>query len=161
MMIALSIALLMAAQAGEPSTWVVQDQVSALDQRRTYAAGQQSIDPVLNSVGLPAKAMLAISCQERGPMIAISWPTYLGDGPIPVAWGVDGGEVRTWSFSVVDRSIAYLEGHRTLGRFADPVSGGDKMTVRVTGYADEQEASFDLNGVADVIANVREACPSR
>ena len=156
----ISTLLVVAALQVAPVHWTITDTTSALDGRRTYAAGVQSDTPVLNGIGRPTKASLVIGCINNARQVIIDWPKYLGRDETRVSWKIDQGEIRTETFGVMGRTSAVLSG-RSADRFFAAMRTGGHLVVRVNSYEDQQETTFDLVGAGDVVDATEAACPAR
>lgn len=161
----MTFAAIMAMQAAAPvpavdaNGWMQDETTSALDGAKTYLAIKAADAPVLNAAGLPDQAMLGVACRSDGvPAVSLAWPAFLGVGEVWVDAAVDGGPVRKWTFDVRSNT-AFFSGTGNARRFSQAVRGGSKITVRVHGYNNTQEATFDLAGVQDVLNRARQRCP--
>ena len=152
-MIGLTLAL-----ALQASPWLVSDTTSALDGERSFIAGVESSSTVLNQIGRPEKAMLAVSCADGRRSVVLQWPTYLGRDEVPVTWKIGDGEVRTDRFSVMSATSARLTGPAA-DRIIAAMAAEGSAVVRVRAYQNEQEASFELAGADAPLARLADACP--
>lgn len=151
--------LLALALALQTSPWLVDDVTSPIDGKRSFIAGVESTTTVLNTIGRPEKAMLAVSCADGRRRVVLQWPAFLGRDEVQVTWKVNDGDVRTDRFSVADGTSAVLSG-RGADRFLSSMSNEGQAFIRVRGYRDEQETTFDLKGAAAPLATLQEACPA-
>lgn len=143
------------ALASDP--WVVLDEVSPVDGRRTYIAGVEAQAPVPNDAGRPEMPMLAFGCVDQRLSVTITWPAYLGRDEVRVEWRAGSGEPTKTVFQAVGGEVAMLQDHAA-DRFMDQVRGADRVAVRVTGYRQQSEAVFMIPGAAERIDRAREVC---
>lgn len=140
------------------SPWTVLDSTSQLDGRRSYTAGVESSNDIGNAIGRPAKAMLAMSCENGHRRVFIAWPRYLGRDEVQVAWKFDDGEIQRRAFEIPSGGrMAFLSGGAA-DRFLVEMAAAGRVVVQVGGTS---EAVFETPGAADHVATVRAACPGR
>jgi hypothetical protein len=140
-----------------PDPWVVIDEVSPVDGRRTYIAGVEAQAPVGNDAGRPETPMLAFGCIDQRLSVTITWPAYLGRDEVRVEWRAGSGEPTETVFQAVGGEVAMLQDFPA-ERFMDQVRGADRVAVRVTGYRQQSEAVFMTPDVALQIDRAREVC---
>lgn len=151
---ALTIAVLLHL-ASDP--WVVIDEASAIDGRRTYIAGIEAQAPVANEAGRPELPMLAFGCIDQRLTVTLTWPAYLGRDEVQVDWRAGVDEPRTTQFQSVGGEVAMLQ-DRPAERFMEQVRGVDQVAVRVTGYRQQSEAVFEIPGASAKIDRARDVC---
>lgn len=147
-------------QSAAPGAWLVDDETSALDGKRSVMIGVESETPLLNAINRPEKAMLSISCIDGKRGVTIIWPTYLGNDEAYVDWKIGDGEIRSEPFYVRGTKVATITG-RSADRFLGEMGAEGRAVLRVNAYRNVQEATFDLTGAGAQLATVREACPDR
>lgn len=147
-------------QSAAPGAWLVDDDTSALDGKRSVMIGVESETPLLNAINRPEKAMLSISCIDGKRGVTIIWPTYLGNDEAYVDWKIGDGEIRSEPFYVRGTKVATITG-RSADRFLGEMGTEGRAVLRVNAYRNVQEATFDLTGAGAQLATVREACPDR
>lgn len=142
----------------QSSPWLVIDETSQLDGRRSFTAGLQSTNDVPNVLGRPDKAMLAFSCENGRRRVFVSWPRYLGRDEVSVAWKFDDGQIQRRQFEIPSSGRVALISGGPADRFLDEVAGAQRVVVQVGGTS---EAIFDTPGAAAQVQAVRAACPAR
>ncbi len=140
-----------------PDPWVIIDEVSPLDGRKTYLAAVESVAPVANNAGRDEMPMLAFGCVDRRLTVTITWPAYLGRDEARVEWRAGDGPVRTTQFRAVGGEVAMLQG-RGAEQFMAQARNADQVAVRVTGYRTQAEAVFLIPDASTRIDRAREVC---
>ena len=144
-----------------PDGWQEERRISKLTGRESYFAFKQSNETVLNGIGSPARATLALSCLGDKFMIGLNWPTYMGLDSVVIQTSIDRSPVRKWFFSLTRANLAFLDGHKNWAKFSDGALNGQTLAVRVNAYADAQEATFDLRGVDEVMGAASSLCAGK
>lgn len=162
--LALSLALIAAhgQEAPTPDAWHVEASRSPLDGRETYIAATLSQGDVLNAIGRPERAMLAVSCANGRLAVALSWPAFPGlNGAQVEASTGEGSRVHSWfwpSASAAPRAPLMFEGSGNWRRFSEATRGATTLHIRVRGIAGAQETSFALRDLADVMGEAQRRC---
>lgn len=154
-MIALTLAI--ALQAVGPA-WTIDRQVSAVDGRRSFIAGVESEGTVRNIRGAEQKAMFSVSCVDRRRSVGLVWPGFLGSGEVQVTWRIGDSAPRTDRFGAASGTNAVLNG-RAAERIIAAAHSGEMAQLRVQGFQNVQEASFDLSAGAEALAELDQTCP--
>ena len=144
-----------------PGAWVVTEQRSRLTDTVSYLAGVESSEPILNSIGLPQKAMVSVTCIGGERRVGITWPTYMGRDGVDISWKFDDGPVRSRVVTVLDGGSNALIDGRLADEFMDQIVASSELVVAVSAQRDRQEAVFALAGGAETVASVRRLCPGR
>lgn len=133
-----------------PDQWIVSDETSRMDGRRSYMAAVQSDG-----------AMLSLNCINGRRSVILLWSTYLGRDDVIARWKFDDGQVQERQIPVLTGGRnAMIEG-RVADRFLTEVAGAETVVVDVSGYSGRREVVFDVSGAAEVVATARAACPGR
>lgn len=146
------------ALALQTSGWLVNDTRSPLDGKRSFVAGVESVTPIRNMRGRDERAMLAVGCIDGRRRVMLQWPSFVGAGEVLVTWRIGVTEARTDRFAASTGTSAVLSG-RAADRMISAMNSGEVAYVRVQGYQDTQETSFDLSGASEHLTRLAEACP--
>jgi hypothetical protein len=152
------------ALAGAPGAWQISDQVSALDGKHTFAATLASTNTLTNFSGAPEAATLRVRCDHGDLAVDVLWPDFtsasrdLGDHS-SILWRTDAGKVAT---AEMQRDVTSLtafdaDARQLLARWR----GAAALIVRAPDQHGDQDATFDLSGLAQALAGAAEAgCPT-
>ena len=103
--------------------------------------------------------MLIVRCARGETEVFVSWNDYLGsDSLVPVSVRVDDGSVTDdfWYASTDNTATFYPDDEIT---FINRLSWAQRLVLQTTPYNEgPTTAVFDLAGMENAIANVREAC---
>ena len=146
-------------QTTAPTEWLIDDTTSALDQQRTYLAGWESDEPIINVIGRPEKAMLILTCAADRRKVALQWPAFLGRDQVYVDWKVGDGEIKRSTFYLMSGTSAQIQG-RDAETMLTAFRSEQPLAIRVHGRG-VQEATFSLAGAGQQIDVIEEACPAR
>lgn len=155
-----ALALTLALQTVTPVGWIVDDSTSALDGKRTFLAGRESDEPIINVVGQREKAMLALTCAASQRKVALQWPAFLGRDQVYVDWKVGDGEIKRTTFHLMSGTSAQVTG-RDADALLAAFRAEQPLVMRVHGSRSAQEATFDLEGAGAHVTTVEQACPVR
>lgn len=105
-----------------------------------------------------APVTLVLSCRDAESTVAIDWQNYLGGDDVPVTLRLDGGPgaKQLWAISPDGSRAAYPgDAMALIGR----LSAGHTLQARANPYGGHAiEATFELAGLAQAAAPLREAC---
>jgi hypothetical protein len=170
----LALAFLLAALASNAAkaaeivgAWTVTERTSPLTNITSVTATVESDEELQNQIDQPGKAVLVIKCNEMQLGFYVEWPRVLSHDDDSIflhlpettaSFKVDDGPIRTDSWVISDDGTA-------AGSFDDigspkliqMVVGGKRFVVRLSG----QDASFDIDGVNDVVSRIAAACRTR
>jgi type VI secretion system protein VasI len=131
------------------SKWKIDRKINPMDDTKSYVA-------VLPATG--DNAGLILRCQSGETEAYIGWMKYLGSGstPVTVRLGSGAPDTRSWTLSSDHRASFYPGNDR---QFMEDLAATDKLVAQVTPYGSSPiTAVFDLAGIGDVVAGVRETC---
>ncbi len=96
------------------------------------------------------------SCDAHGLGVSVLWPAFIqkefDENNVRVVWKLDDGPVQNSSWFANTKSVSLI-GNNAL-RWMTQVSKAKKMIIRVPDQYGGQEATFTLDGMADLVATV-------
>lgn len=146
--------------AAAPGEWIIRTSESALDKRSVTTVLLASDKPIINSVGQPKPAVLIFRCEQGKLMASLKWAGYVGSGVIPVQWRIDSDKVRTdqWQPLPGNYDTAILVYGPSVRRFFKSVAEGKQLLLRLSGYTNAQETTFDISKSAAAVGAIRDGC---
>ena len=147
--------------------WTISHSVAALTDLPTVSARLESTEILSNMIGAPERASLILRCKDRELAAYVSWPEFLPRDTesaflnVPqklVLQRIDDGTItRTlWDISSDGTAVGGFDSRNAL-KVLVPFEHAKKLVVRLTGRT-TQDATFDLEGIAEVAAQIRSAC---
>ncbi|MDW3118012.1 type VI secretion system-associated protein TagO [Roseovarius sp.] len=147
--------------AADTGAWIIEREKNALTDREdvfvgiraseTAQCGYQSIRPTLY-----------LRCMDNTTAALLVTDFFMADiqGFGKVRYRVDGGSMKSWNFE--ERTDNMALGLWTFGRstpFIRDLLGGETLIMEYTPFNDiPKQSTFDISGVDEAIAPMREAC---
>jgi len=142
-----------------PGGWYAQDNLSPLTGARSFIAGIDSSNELVNSIGRPARATLTFGCAEGVRGVAIVWPTYVGTPGADVHWRFDQGKIELDGFQAAGNGLTLGNRHRAARQIMEGAENAKQLVVRVRAFRSTQDAVFDMSGAPAALQAVKAACP--
>lgn len=151
-----SLALPAVAAVNRVGGWTVTDTTSDIDGRHSFIAHVDAEGTVANVIGEPEKPLLGISCSSEGFFITIVWPDLIdkddSGSSVTVVSKIDDKPAQRARWNAASTAVV-LRGQTGVNWLAAN-QHSQKLTVRVPDKHGDQEAAFDLNGIAEVYAQL-------
>ena len=140
--------------AATTGNWTVQDETNPIDDTRLVTVALRSASGT--TVG-GAPIVLILRCQSGDTSAYINWQEYLGsDANVLTRVGTDEASTLGWLRSP-DRQSTFAPGNNV--EFIQRLLGADRLVAQITPYnANPIRANFDLAGIEDALAPLRETC---
>lgn len=139
--------------------WVFNSTTSALDGRVSMSAHIQAENDVANIIGRPERPTLSLSCDQGGLFATVLWPDFVADGFMrnmaTLRWKLDDGPVMATTMLHSAQGIGQM-GYPAQG-WIRQLSRGRRLIVQVPDRHGGQEATFNLEGIADIGPRFSEA----
>jgi hypothetical protein len=151
-----AIGLLWSPARAQPGAWMVSDTTSALDGDRSFTATVAGDMPVTDILGRDAPPHFGFSCGKNGLFVTVLWPAFVqkeyDEHNVRVVWKLDDSPVQTSSWFADTQAVSLL-GNNAL-RWLTDAAKAKKLIIRVPDQYGGQEATFALDGIADLVAKV-------
>ncbi|MDH3231027.1 MAG: type VI secretion protein [Alphaproteobacteria bacterium] len=150
-----------AAQARGGGAWTLDATPSRLNPDLTdLVLWTRSVNPVPEPGGDPVHAVMLLQCRQGGMAVVFDFGTFVGGGAVRIEYRIGNGAVLAGDVTVApdQRSFGVWQRDRAIG-FIKALYGQPQLRLRVAPAAgDPLIAAFDLAGLEDAVAPLREAC---
>jgi hypothetical protein len=128
---------------------------------RKASAAVVSSNTIIDGIGRPHQAVLALLCDGKRITAALQWSSYLGLDQVWVEWRVDDVPIRNevWGLPRGGLNKAFSMEGKPTRRLLDAMRAGRELVIRVHGYGMTQDAVFDVSSAPAAIESARAACP--
>jgi hypothetical protein len=146
------------AAAPDPTTWKVEELGGSAAGEHFFVAQVASKDDVTNVSDKKVKAKLQVRCDRRGLFVSVFWPdfvqgdTYHGDRVV-VDFKLDGQGFQHQRMTKSDRAAIAMGKNGLV--LLKQLSKGENLTVRVPDMHGGQEATFSIEGLAEVYSRIK------
>jgi len=138
-------------------TWSLNVKVDKLDGSKQVAIGIMSPDKIATTGGRSSWAILFVKCAANKTELIVSWPKFLGAGPVPVKWRIDEEPVaqERWGVST-EGTMAYANNPIAMSK---RMIGKKEFVANVESYSTAgTTVSFRLDGFEEALKPIRKAC---
>ncbi|WP_373504915.1 type VI secretion system-associated protein TagO [Aestuariivirga sp.] len=142
-----------------PGKWRVERDVSALTDANNVYWILQSENMVRNAIRQEERALLMVMCHQNETRFIFDLQNYMGSSGIKMAYRIDKGQVRRETVNVSEggRTFGYWNG--TGIPFLKQLASSSNLVIAAKPYSEgDVEAIFALDGIDQVISDVRKTC---
>lgn len=141
-------------------SWRIATQTSPIDGSRSIYLNLEASGLTFDSARQPIRPTLWIRCQDNRTSLYVAWNSYLGTFAADVRYHVDSAPAGVESWVLADdKETTGLWNDAAAIPFIKMLFGGEELVMEVTPYNDlALTGRFELAGVAQAVAPVREAC---
>ena len=145
----------------ELAVWTLDATPSRLSEDMTdLVLWTRSVNAVPGPPGAAVHAVMLLRCRQGGMAVVFDFGAFVGGGAVRIEYRIGSGAVLAGDVTVAPdhRRFGVWERDRAIG-FIKALYGEPQLRLRVTPAAGEKlTAAFDLSGLEDAVAPLREAC---
>ena len=140
-------------------SWELREEHSELDGNRSVSAVVHSEKQIVNSIGLPENAALAVVCSDNEARVVVDFRNFMGSDQVFIRYRFDSGPVEDDRVSVSADGQYFGWRGGSAKALIGAMSGKKRVVIAAPPYGKkEAEASFDIGGIDDVIFRIAAAC---
>ncbi len=144
------------AQDQVASRWIVSQDPHELDGSIDYSAVVPSERPLVGIIGQRENAVLYAICRKNELSLGVAWPDLVNYessiNSAVLAWSLDGGKVHNdlWDAGLQTVVVKHGKAHKLLAALLS----AKRFVILIPDYHGNQEAVFDLTGIAAAAATL-------
>ena len=147
------------------NSWIIRIETSAMtDEKNVFMYAESKEDINCSTYKTPQPATLTVRCMENTTAVIYNAACHLTSSRYSsygdITYRLDDSSANTTGFeaSTNNRALGLWSGRKAIP-FVKAMFGRNQMLMRVTPYSESAHtATFDISGLEDAIAPLREAC---